>query len=94
MDHQDLIDLELNEESVTVAGVDKTCLTASLAFLVFAFLYISVIVYFLFQWQIGKSHFPSSPSKKVKATYFDVSILLKSWTWVFPDVRTDISETP
>ena len=49
MDHQDLIDLELNEESVTVAGVDKTCLTASLAFLVFAFLYISVIVYFLFQ---------------------------------------------
>ena len=49
MDHQDLIDLELNEESVTVAGVDKTCLTASLAFLVFACLYISVIVYFLFQ---------------------------------------------
>ena len=68
MDHQDLIDLELNEESVTVAGVDKTCLAVSLAFLVFACLYITVIVYFLFQWKIDFSSF-----------LFSILIFIKKW---------------
>ena len=50
---QDLISLKLDKESVSTVGVDKSCLTASLAFFVFACLYITVIVYFLFQIEIS-----------------------------------------